>query len=185
MFINVKMKTFVGILTLISMMKITYETLKAKKFFFQNFSFLSAVKISCSVELSLKKVYSQLSLPQNEMIVTLERTLRTAPQKNHPTHIHQTQWEQQQTTNKLVWNWQPHDPKPNTLPLSHCAFHLRQIMLNLGFSSSSQANGLKFTSFLTQAKNNVVLIPLACEEGVSYGLKWIRYVSKGENAVTI
>ena len=54
--INVKMPTIVGILTYISMINTTSERLKARHFFIcQYFSFLAA-EISCSVELSMKKV---------------------------------------------------------------------------------------------------------------------------------
>ena len=45
MFINVKMPTFVGILTFISMINTTFESLKARKvFIFQHFSFYEQLK---------------------------------------------------------------------------------------------------------------------------------------------
>ena len=57
MFINVKMPSIVGILTFISMINTTSEILKARKFcIFSAFLLLCAVEISCSVELSMKKV---------------------------------------------------------------------------------------------------------------------------------
>ena len=56
MLINVKMPTVVGILTFISMINTTSESVKARKvFIFQHFSFYEQL-VSCSVELSLKKV---------------------------------------------------------------------------------------------------------------------------------
>ena len=52
MLINVKMPTIVGILTFISIINTTSKKLKAKHFIICGF----AVEISCSVELSMKKV---------------------------------------------------------------------------------------------------------------------------------
>ena len=55
--INVKMPTIVGILTFISMINNTFESLKARKVFIQeHFSFYDKLEISCSVELSMMKV---------------------------------------------------------------------------------------------------------------------------------
>ena len=53
--INVKMPKIVGILIFISVMNTTSEILKVKSLFF-SFLVLRAVEISCSVELSKKKV---------------------------------------------------------------------------------------------------------------------------------
>ena len=56
--IHVKMPTIVGILTFISMINTTSECWKASKvFIFQHFSFNEQLT-SCSVELSMKKVYN-------------------------------------------------------------------------------------------------------------------------------
>ena len=54
--INVKIPTIVGILTFISMVNATSESLKVRKSLFSADSFYSAVEISCSVEFSIKKV---------------------------------------------------------------------------------------------------------------------------------
>ena len=55
--INVKMPTTVGILTFISMINTTSETLGARIFFScRYFSFYEQLKFLCSVELSTKKV---------------------------------------------------------------------------------------------------------------------------------
>ena len=54
--INVKMPTIVGILTIISMINTTPERLKARTFLFVGILVFLAVEISCSAELSLKKV---------------------------------------------------------------------------------------------------------------------------------
>ena len=55
MLINVKMPTVVGILTCISRINTTTESLKARKVFsFQHYSFLCAFEMSCSVELRMK-----------------------------------------------------------------------------------------------------------------------------------
>ena len=51
---NVNMPTIVDILTFMSMVNTTSERLKARNFFICYF--LLAVEISCSVELSMKKV---------------------------------------------------------------------------------------------------------------------------------
>ena len=57
--INVKMPTIVGILTFISMINTTSEKLKARNHFIcWYFSFGEQLKISCSVELSMKKFYN-------------------------------------------------------------------------------------------------------------------------------
>ena len=57
MLINVKMPTIVDILTFISMENKTSESLKARLIvIFQHFSCYDTVEISCSIELSNKKV---------------------------------------------------------------------------------------------------------------------------------
>ena len=62
LFINVKMPTLVGILTFISMINATSEILEARHFFIcRYFTFLCAVEILCSVELSIKKFYNLLA----------------------------------------------------------------------------------------------------------------------------
>ena len=58
MLINVKMPTIVGILTFISMIHTTCESLKGiNNFCFFKLLFLCAVEMSCSVELSMKKSF--------------------------------------------------------------------------------------------------------------------------------
>ena len=53
---NLKMPTYVGILTFISRINTTSEYFKQQKvFIFQYFSFYQAVENSCTVELSMKK----------------------------------------------------------------------------------------------------------------------------------
>ena len=60
MLINVKMPTVVGILTFISMINITFESLKASKcLIVQHFSFYEQLKV-CSAELSMKKSFKTL-----------------------------------------------------------------------------------------------------------------------------
>ena len=57
--INVKMSTIVGILTFISRINTTSESLKARKvFIFQHFSLYEQLKFLCSVELSMLKFYN-------------------------------------------------------------------------------------------------------------------------------
>ena len=59
MLLNVKMPSIDGILTFISMLNVTSESMKARKVgIFQQSSFLWAVEISSSVELSTKKFYN-------------------------------------------------------------------------------------------------------------------------------
>ena len=54
MLINVKMPTFVGILTFISMSSTAIESLNAMSKYFSIVKFLIAIKILCSAELSMK-----------------------------------------------------------------------------------------------------------------------------------
>ena len=60
MLINVKMPTFVGILTCISMRSTAIESLNVMSKYFSTVKFLKAIKISCSVELSMKKSFLTL-----------------------------------------------------------------------------------------------------------------------------
>ena len=54
------MPTFVGILTFISIINTTSESLKARKVFILSFLALLVVEISCSVELNMKKSFVTL-----------------------------------------------------------------------------------------------------------------------------
>ena len=62
LFINDKMPTTVGILSFINRINTTFEFYKQEIIvIFQYFSFLRAIEISCSVELSMKKLYNLYS----------------------------------------------------------------------------------------------------------------------------
>ena len=56
MLVNVKMPTFVGILTFISKINTTSESLRAKKSLFFSILVFKRSQIPCSVELSMKKI---------------------------------------------------------------------------------------------------------------------------------
>ena len=75
--IYVEMPTFVGILTYISMINTTSERLKARNFFIcWSFSSLS-VEISCSVELSMKKVLQHRGLLCSIVLIRKITTSKT------------------------------------------------------------------------------------------------------------
>ena len=55
--VNIEMSSMVGILTFISMINKTFESLKAKKsLFFQHFSFYVQLKFHAQLKLAMKKV---------------------------------------------------------------------------------------------------------------------------------
>ena len=56
MLINARMPTIVGILTFVSMINTTSENLKVRSLYCSALKFSLAVEISCSIELSMKKV---------------------------------------------------------------------------------------------------------------------------------
>ena len=57
--INVKMPTIVGMLTFISMIKTSLDSLKSRNVYtFQHFCFYEQFELLCSVELSMKKFYN-------------------------------------------------------------------------------------------------------------------------------
>ena len=66
--IDVKMPTIVGILTFISMINRTSERHKASNFFICRYcNIYRAVKISCSVELSMKNAFTKFNRPLSDL----------------------------------------------------------------------------------------------------------------------
>ena len=81
--INVKMPTIVGILTCISSINTSYESLKERNIYC--FQFLWAVEILCSVGLSMKKVswYTHLFF-----LLEVEEIIYTGPYRHASRYVH-------------------------------------------------------------------------------------------------